>query len=728
MLTRTVSQNVTLRRYTSSFLFHTISLRNFTRERPSSPSVKAIGDPALIERIKNHITQLHLTDGGVPSDSDVELFNQSFIQLQQALRDRHLSAVSNYWSILNRRNLRTFLGPSQLESFSRLIVCLWPDQGPRGSWNERERQVIEEIALFAAARRSPDALNGILISYLRRNDSEAVLKLYDRFLELLDQNWKGEEVDDDGGYDALASTSTMNLRGHSPGLVTILLAVITAHAMRNSFSDALQASINSNIRFSPYSVKEYLKRLDHDTSLHQKLEVYTRKLGIARLVIRSPSLIKHITNLAKDSSVKQLERFYSVVLEGLSGPHAYLTTDPTSKDSDKVVITEVVWTSFLSGFLRCRRLDLAEKLWDDILRLGIPVGISLWTALFDGYHRMDATDDALTGWEAMLSQGVEPEALTYRAIISTLFKGKQPEVAMTKFRRFEEALRVGSLPQQPAQILSVYNTTLHGLLRNSREDEATALFQTMRTTNPKPDVVSYNTFVQYYARKGDFRSIAAYIREMTSDNLVGDVFTFSTILSALLKVGRQDAPEMMLSLMAKQGIEPNVATFTAIIDHQMREQDIPNLQAALRLLQSMEQNPDTQPNEVTYTTILAGIYNGPWLDPRVAEEYRMDIVQRMTERDIHPNGLTYQILLRACLQYHEPEGLRNALRYYREMVQRKIFMSQEIWYTLLRGLADRGEWGIATEMLMDMKRSGFQPVGAVANLVERIRKRQERIR
>jgi pentatricopeptide repeat protein len=710
-----LAPSIAVHRSAGSFTYPFHSRRRLTHKRPSLLSFNT-GEPELFQKVKEHITLLHYPDGKGPSDAEVNTFNQTVVLLQQALKNNQLPSVSEHWSGLSQRNLRCFLGPNQLDNFSKSIVGIWPTCS---SGDAGDRRVIEEIALVAAAGRSTDALSAIMRSHIRKNDSNAVLELYRKYCALVEQNetWGDDDVADEENYEPLALISEHG--GHHPGMAPILLAAVTAHAMTDSFQEAFRITLDAKARVSQFTVREYLKSLSHNPPLQQKVEDYVRKLNVARLIIRSPSLVKHITNLSRNSSTKQLEKFYAAVIDGLSGPEPYLTIHSTPKGSDKVPITDVAWSSFLSAFLKWHRLDLAEKLWDDLLKFGVPTGVSLWTALFDGYDGMGAVDRALNGWDAMLSQGVKPDALTYRALISTLFNGNKLDDAMKRFHYFEQELK-GSLSPDPSQVSSVYNTVLHGLLQHLREKEAVSLFQAMKAKGPKPDVVSYNTFLRYYGKREDFRSIAAYVREMTSDGLVGDVFTFSTILSALLKVGRQDAPDIMLNLMAKQGIEPNVATFSAIIDQQLREQDNENFQGALRLLRNMEENPATQPNEVTYTAILNGIYRGEWLDPRAAEEYRMEIVERMRIRDIRPNRLTYQILLKGCLQYPEPEGLRNALSYYREMVRREIPLSQEIWCILLRGLVNRGEWEIASEMVKNMKRSGLRPQGAVLGLVETI--------
>jgi pentatricopeptide repeat protein len=213
---------------------------------------------------------------------------------------------------------------------------------------------------------------------------------------------------------------------------------------------------------------------------------------------------------------------------------------------------------------------------------------------------------------------------------------------------------------------------------------------------------------------------------MGSNKLVGDVYSYSIILSALLDVGRADAPQLLLDIMRKQGVQPNVAIFSAIIDQQMREGSEKNLRAAMRLLHEMEQDDSTKPNATTYTSILTGLYRGTWLSAESAEEWRREIVGRMERDGVELTLPIYHTLIRACLEYPHPEGLQHAIRYYREMTRRKVPFIQTTWYILLAGLLQRGEWTMADEMADEMFMSGIQPKGSLLQLVGKIRKRTAR--
>ncbi|EPQ60614.1 hypothetical protein GLOTRDRAFT_97722 [Gloeophyllum trabeum ATCC 11539] len=428
-----------------------------------------------------------------------------------------------------------------------------------------------------------------------------------------------------------------------------------------------------------------------------------------------------------DQATNSLERLYSSIHAGFSGPYPWLAATPESVSSERPVLMPTVgWTSFILAFLKCRKPELAEKLWNDMVELGIKPGVEMWTALLDGYGAIRALDETLVTWESMKAAKIKPDPMAYRAFISTLFHMRKPDQAMGRFREFEKSGQAKDA--ETSQILAVYNTALHGLLLNFKEEEARSLYERMKETGPTPDIVSYNTFLRFHARKGDMKSFADWLKALTDAGLVGDVFTWSTVLFALFKAGRKDGPQMVTNIMRVQNIEPNVATYTSIIDHAVRERDEATLKAAFDLLRWMEQQePEVRPNQVTYTSILSGMYRDEWLDPAVREECRVYIMESMQRRKMQPNRVTYHILLKACLRNPGPEGLRQALSYYNEMGERKIHKDYDTWYIILQGLVRRGDWDVAQEMVNEIRRTGFTPSGGLLNLIHKVYARPTKV-
>ncbi|PCH33852.1 hypothetical protein WOLCODRAFT_135357 [Wolfiporia cocos MD-104 SS10] len=496
--------------------------------------------------------------------------------------------------------------------------------------------------------------------------------------------------------------------------------------MQDSFRRALQTALQTTAHFSPNTLRTFLQSLNHDRQLQEKLTAYADRISVARLVARPGSLSRQLSNLTRDTAVPTLARLYRNIIEGLTSPEPWLTVQASQDEvKDTVVVPEFVWASFISGFVQGRRLDLAEKLWDDANNLGLMPTVAMWTALINGYAELKMVQQAINAWDAMLASGLRPDTFTYRALIYALYHsgpGHESE-ALRRFQAFKQDLQTMSPRPEDSSVLVVYNTMLHGLLFYHHETEACALLEEMKANGPKPDIVSFNNFLRYYGRKGQLKALADILHTIESEGLVGDVFTFSIVLSALLKV-RDDAPQIMFKLMEKQGVKPNAATLTSIIDHQMKAQTEEGFRTALELLTKMEQNElaGAQPNAVTYTSILSHIHRRNWLDRKIALEYQEFLWNRMRFRGLKPNRVTYNILIKACLENPEPEGIQDAIRYYRDMVEKRIFVATDTWYILLHALVDRKEWALANELVGDMQRSGFVPPKALSNLVTKVRR------
>jgi pentatricopeptide repeat protein len=696
------------------------------------------------ELYKNITERMHALHSGVDvsaHDDNINHFNTTSGKLRHALKAGDIEGALVHWSSLAEKGLLHILGFAHMDSYSRLITALSPVFSPDASWHGARKEAAEKIALGAATvGGATGALSTCMLWNLRQNDPDAALELYRRYREELPDTPSKEKQDFGGSVpgedtnrnplDALWLSLPDKRVGYEPGRATVLLMVIAAHAMKESFVDALHTYVlETKIRIPQSALKENLSFLSSDPVLMNRVEEYVRRLDTSRLFARPASFKNHMDSLVNSHAIDRIVKHYKSLLEGLAEPGAYLVTSPSAVTHSKpIYIAEAVWGYFLTAFLRCRRMDLAEKLWDDMFTHKFTPGVVAWTALFDGYDGLGKVEDTLAGWKTMLSQGVKPNAFTYRALVSVLCTARRPDEALKSLKVFEDNVSKGSVSSDSSDNpLPLYNTLIHGLLTNSREEDATAVLQRMQKAGPKPDLVTYNTFLRYFGRKADFIGLGLTLRRLTSDGLVGDAFTFTTILSALLKAGREDAEQITFDLAKKQNITPSVGFYTAIIDHQVRLQDPQNLKSALDILRRMEQDREIDINVVPYTSILAGIYRTHWAEPAVAEECKEYIQYRMNSKKIRPNRVTYHILIAACLENREPEGLQNALSLYREMRKRRLALSNDTWYIILHGLIERGQWALANEMIDDLRRvGGVTLVGATLALVHRIRKRAAR--
>ena len=667
------------------------------------------------------------------TNAQVEVFNNAIPELRGAFYRRNVADIARLWAVFTTRDLLAFFGPSQYGVCSNLVdgYC------KRSSYQLSAKEVVllQEIALVAAAGGATHGLRALMVFHVQRGTPRLALELYDQYVGHLRD--KGAIPDDSEGeqtrvsnsedFDEVASSHTRSLP-FSPVRDEILLCAVIAHAQLGTFNELLPLYLQAATRIAPTTVEEFLPPLRVRAELKQKVEEYVHRLETASLISRPEALMKQLSNLTRDNASRTLGRIYGRAVAGARGPDAWLALRPEDLSGSRILLLPpFFWSSFLRSFLACNRPNLAERLWDDMLKLGVVPGIVTWNALLDGYGELRMVDSVLSTWDIMVSQRVRPDALTYRAVIHTLFLVGRYQDALDRFDAFQKDLPNLRVSPDDSSVLAVYNNVLYHLLFTSQESKATAIVEKMHSRGPKPDVVTLNIFIRHHARKADLKALADILETFEPAGLQPDIYTFSTLLSAMLKV-RPDADRIMVNFMKKYGISPDTTSLTAIIDQQLREETPESFKIAMNLLGKMERNEyeNAEPNAITYTSVLTAINRGKWLHRIDVEEHTRRIWETMRQRGIQPQQTTYNVLIRAALWNREPEGLRTAMGYYRDMIAQRVHMGNETWYILLRGLIGRKEFGLAREVVQDMRRFKTNLTGSLRLLIEKMSRESSR--
>ena len=136
----------------------------------------------------------------------------------------------------------------------------------------------------------------------------------------------------------------------------------------------------------------------------------------------------------------------------------------------------------------------------------------------------------------------------------------------------------------------LYNIVLHGLCTNTIDDRALSILKEMVEHGLRPDIVSYNTFLQHY--RHDMKGLAGVLWALKLAGIQPDAHSFPIVLSVLYKAGKQDAHTRMIEIMYMMGVQPNATTYSTIVDFLVREGGKENFRKAGELVQLMVQNPN----------------------------------------------------------------------------------------------------------------------------------------
>ncbi|GJE85736.1 pentatricopeptide repeat-containing protein [Phanerochaete sordida] len=642
------------------------------------------------------------------------LFQDAYRRLIATLLAEDFRPAGKAWSEIGQNSLLYFLGPPHYDELCKLIIELVSASDSRFStWKPEAARLLDDIAIFIASSGDPRAFQARLRSLLKRGDAETVLRLFSKFVTRLQEQTAHLNAE----TDETASQSEALLLGDTTHDVyadtfpaSIACCAITAYAMKDSFHGAVQALLPTNSIITNSYARAFFTSLQlPDPMVSQKAQVFASRVIAALHLTRPGSFQRHVLNMTKTKSDQALQQLYEYLVGALKEPQPWLTVDPSAvSQQTPILLPEFTWSILLKGFLRCRRLDLGEKLWDDMTKFGVRPTMDVWTALLEGYAELRMIDRALLAWNLILKQRQRPSIMAHRALIYGFFKADRPEEAMERFQEFSASLKQGDYPAEDPGVLIIYNTVMYWLLTLSRDADALALLQDMEDVGPKPDVVTYNTFIRYYTNMSKPGAIGDIMRRMDAVGVAADGVTYSTVLSALLPVA-EDVPSVVRAMIKDYGHHLNAIAYSTIISHFMKEETDAGLEAAVELLRVMETQEDMalHPTTITYTIILAGIHRRrKWLNPQVKEDYIKGIMDRMKRRGHMFTKSTYNTLIQACLDDPSPEGATSALKYYREMVRTNTPIEDRTWFLLLRGLAQRHAWDEADFLVEEIRKSG----------------------
>jgi pentatricopeptide repeat protein len=590
------------------------------------------------------------------------------------------------------------------------------------SRSTEEKDALKGFAVVCAAQGRTESLRRMMVQCLVQNEPQEAIQLYESFVasnaqHLSEPDNLGTILGEEFELEDDTTVHQYKLRE-----AELLVAVIAAYAIQDSFEGALHTVLkHSRLRFGPRNVNQLFEgTLLLNSSLHRKTVDFMEAIAPARLVKEVPSLRRHVRILVSEKNLEGLKALSASMFAGYNGKYPWAAmSERDISHSRPLVIPEEAWAILLSALMRCGREDLAEGLWAKLSQLGLELGATTWNGLLEGFRARGDMDRLAQTWGLMRKKGIQYNSHSYGIKIAASFSKGRTGDALADFNEFKKSEEL-QRPGNDRDRLTVYNTVLHGLLSKKDPVEGMSLYQSMLANGPAPDVVTYNTIMAYYGKRKDIRNVAGIIGQMQAANIRPDIVSFTTVLSSLLRANVVDATDRLLSIMRKCGIEENIATYSALIDHQVREGTARGISAAFDLLSRMENTSNARPNEITYTSILLGVHRCKELDRDTVNSMTKSIIQKLLDRRMTIKRGTCQVILKAFIDNPSPEGLSSAIDFYQFALKRNVQFGRSTWITLLHGLTKRNEWDAAHGVVQDMLKLGVVPTSGLGGLVERV--------
>ncbi|MFQ6633060.1 hypothetical protein Gotur_012134 [Gossypium turneri] len=291
----------------------------------------------------------------------------------------------------------------------------------------------------------------------------------------------------------------------------------------------------------------------------------------------------------------------------------------------KFLLDQLVHNALLSMYCKFRILSMAEKLF-----IRIPNhSIESWNIMVHGYCKMGQEAKAIELFRKMQQLGIEVDS---NSLVSVIISCSQLG-----------AIRIGrSLHCQIVKSYMADNTSIANSLIDmyGKVGNLTVAWRIFNQT--QRDVITWNTMMSAYTCCGHFSEAIALFDQMLLGNLMPNLATLLTVVSACSHLASWEKGERIHCYIKEGGYELCQSLVTALIDMYAKCGQIEKSRELFMLIEEKD--------VVSWNVMISGYaMHG---DAKSA----LQIFQQMEESKAKPNDLTFLSLLNACAHAGLVEG------------------------------------------------------------------------
>lgn len=227
------------------------------------------------------------------------------------------------------------------------------------------------------------------------------------------------------------------------------------------------------------------------------------------------------------------------------------------------------WSSILDSMigacLTVGRRRAASDFHQQLLQMGSAPSANTFglyiTTLKESTRSFDEAREAVDIFHRAKSEGVEPSAFLYNALIGKLGKARRIDDCLWYFTE----MRAHGI--RPTSV--TYGTIVNALCRVSNERHAEELFDEMESMpNYKPRPAPYNSLMQFFlTTKRDSQKVLEYYSRMVSKNIQPTMHTYKLLIDtyATLEPVNMAAAEGVMNAMRASGLRPEAVHYAALV-------------------------------------------------------------------------------------------------------------------------------------------------------------------
>lgn len=275
-------------------------------------------------------------------------------------------------------------------------------------------------------------------------------------------------------------------------------------------------------------------------------------------------------------------------------------------------------TALVDMYSKCGSVGTARLIFDRMKQRTV---VS-WNSMIDGYVQSGDPEEAMSIFQKMLDEGVEPTNVTVMEALHAC--ADLGDLELGKFvHKFVDELKLGYDVSVKNSLISMYS-------KCKRVDLAAKVFEGLQGKT----IVSWNAMILGYAQNGRVNEALNHFCGMQSQNIKPDSFTLVSVIPALAELSVTRQAKWMHGLVIRNCLDKNVFVMTALVDMYAK---CGAIRTARKLFDTMEERHVT-----TWNAMIDG-YGTHGLGKDAVE-----LFNDMQQGTIKPNDITFLCVISAC--------------------------------------------------------------------------------
>lgn len=367
------------------------------------------------------------------------------------------------------------------------------------------------------------------------------------------------------------------------------------------------------------------------------------------------------------------------------------------------------WTGMLIGCMRAKDVVSLQSIWNNMLRSGMPPGITTWTTYIHALiecrkwqEGLKALEDLGRIWKLAPPLEISESAADKTTVTNIPDRKSKP--------KDETILRPSATP---------INAALSALVQINKPSLLPQVLAWARSHQVPLSTYTFNILLRPLVRRGSQASIQAHFQQMADADCTPDVGTFTIILNGLVSnpaspfhtlppAMQESTITSILADMGRQGIEPNPFTYGTLLEGLLTQGSSalshtfePNVAAARTILAHMDAR-NIHPSPHIYTILIEHYFKRHPIPDLPAVSSLWSSIQE-SGRVNYMDNIFFDRLIEGYAKLDETE---DAMRFLRLMPEQGMSPGWDALAQVLRALIRARDWGRCGEFVEDVDREG----------------------